>query len=66
VTSCDQCGVESTLTFDGLRVAGWQAYDGTSFTGQPLKVRRCPRCQTIPAKSAKAPRRKAPRAVPLF
>ena len=66
MTSCERCGVESELSFDGLRVAGWLVYDGKSFTGQPLRVRICPRCQTIPAKCARAPRRKAPRAVRLF
>jgi hypothetical protein len=66
MTACDRCRSESSLTNDGLRVAGWQVYDGQSFTGQPLRVRICPRCQTLPAKSATRSRKKAPRAARLF
>lgn len=66
LTACDRCSDVSRLKRDGLRVAGWLVYDGKSFTGQPLRVRICPRCQSLPAKSGKAPRRKAPRAARLF
>lgn len=42
--TCDHCSTGTTETLDGLRVRGWVAYDGTSFTGKPLIVRICPTC----------------------
>lgn len=64
--ACDRCKTESSLPRDGMRVAGWLVYDGLSFTGKMLRVRICPRCQSVPATSGRAKRRKAPRAAPLF
>lgn len=43
--SCDRCQIVARASDDSLRVRGWQVYDGTSFTGQPLNVRICPACQ---------------------
>lgn len=42
---CDVCFTARTATVDTLRVSGWIAYDGTSFTGRPLNVRICPACR---------------------
>jgi hypothetical protein len=53
--ACDRCLTGAVASDDGLRVLGWQVYDGTSFTGAELKVRICPACRTL------APTKKAPR-----
>lgn len=43
--TCDRCPATIAATIDGLRVRGWIAYDGTSFTNKPLTVRICPACR---------------------
>lgn len=43
--ACDRCVATVAASLDGLRVRGWIAYDGRSFTGKTLKVRICPACQ---------------------
>lgn len=42
---CDRCPTSVTATVDGLRVRGWVAYNGMSFTGKPMRVRLCPTCR---------------------
>ena len=42
---CDWCPAAVTASLVGLRARCWVAYDGTSFTGKPLKVRLCPACR---------------------
>jgi hypothetical protein len=42
---CDLCPASLVASVDSLRVRGWSAYDGTSFTGKPLIVRICPACR---------------------
>lgn len=42
---CDLCPATVVASTDGLRARGWQAYDGTSFTGKKLAVRICPACR---------------------
>jgi hypothetical protein len=42
---CDRCLTGAWASVDALRVRGWLAYNGTSFTGKPLNVRVCPACQ---------------------
>jgi hypothetical protein len=44
-TRCDHCPTTATATMDGLRVKGWVAYNGRSFTGAKLTVRMCPACR---------------------
>lgn len=46
--ACDRCLTGAWASNDALRVRGWQVYDGTSFTGKPLKVRICPACRRKP------------------
>ena len=43
--ACDQCLMLTEASDDGLRVRGWVAYNGTSWTGRRLRVRICPACQ---------------------
>lgn len=43
--TCDFCAATVEASIDGLRVRGWQAYDGVSFTGKKLTVRICPDCR---------------------
>jgi hypothetical protein len=45
VQQCDRCAATRTATIDTLRVGGWIAYNGTSFTGKTLAVRICPDCR---------------------
>lgn len=42
---CDHCPATLLASMDMLRVRGWIAYDGTSFSGATLKVRICPACR---------------------
>lgn len=42
---CDLCPAALTASIDGLRARGWNAYNGTSFTGKTLAVRICPSCR---------------------
>lgn len=42
---CDTCPLTLAATIDSLRVRGWVAYNGTSFTGKQLTVRLCPDCR---------------------
>lgn len=43
--ACDKCQTKTLASKNGLRVRGWMAYDGTSFSGKPLNVRICPDCR---------------------
>lgn len=45
VQDCARCGAEVCASLDGLRAAGWIAYDGKSWTGKTLHVRICPACR---------------------
>lgn len=44
-TNCDDCGCYVLATVDQLRIRGWVAYNGQSFTGKPMEVRLCPVCR---------------------
>lgn len=43
--ACDRCLRGAWASDDSLRVRGWLVYDGTSQTGDKMRVRICPACQ---------------------
>lgn len=64
--ACTRCGLMVLALRDELRVSGWQVYDGTSWTGQPLHVRICPTCQKCAKDERTAEPRQHPQQEPLF
>lgn len=63
IQDCARCGAEVCASLDGLRAAGWIAYDGQSWTGKTLRVRTCPACRRRGMEETMV---ESPAATPLF